>query len=409
LLARAYQIDAVARKQAALSAAAKSARTVREHRLLAESWRQVIEEAVALERYDQAASQFGFLLAAAHASQDKMLETRSSSLVQEVKELQAAYQQAEPAKAALEADPADGAAALAWGRFLCLYRNDWLSGLPLLAEGSDAHLASLARADLDATQSAASALQAGDGWWELSKSQSERLPQQLLLARAALWYRQARPQQTDVVKMHVENRLKELDDAALTFPKGEWVDILPLVDHERHRVTGAWQRRGDEIVTGDHKDDWRFMLPVSIQGSYELEVRYTLLAGTQFDVVIPVGDRDAAIVTGAWGGVTSGIHTIDGRGGDANSSTARNPPIALRQRHKLEVRVLTSGSQPNIAVDLDDRRLIRWQGPNSSLSADPLQKMPRLDVPGIRAGLSNAVVHSVRLKLNSGSVRLLEE
>ncbi|MFM7035511.1 MAG: hypothetical protein ACKOYJ_10100 [Planctomycetia bacterium] len=68
------------------------------------------------------------------------------------------------------ADPADGDAAADLGRYRCFAEDDWESGLPLLARGSDAELAALAKADLAGAATLAARLQLADRWWEYAAS-----------------------------------------------------------------------------------------------------------------------------------------------------------------------------------------------------------------------------------------------
>ena len=96
------------------------------------------------------------------------------------------------AEKALATDPDNPEANLAFGRWLSLDADDWHAGLPLLAKGSDAALAGLAKRDLAAPTAAAAQIELADGWWDLA--QSKNGPDRAhLTGRAIYWYQQAQP------------------------------------------------------------------------------------------------------------------------------------------------------------------------------------------------------------------------
>ncbi len=96
------------------------------------------------------------------------------------------------AEKTLATDPDNAEANLTLGRWLCLNADDWAAGLPLLAKGSDAALAGLARRDLAAPTAAAAQIELADSWWDLA--QSKNGPDRAhLTGRAIYWYQQAQP------------------------------------------------------------------------------------------------------------------------------------------------------------------------------------------------------------------------
>jgi hypothetical protein len=92
----------------------------------------------------------------------------------------------------LGTDPDNAQANLTVGRWLSFSGDDWPAGLPLLAKGSDAALAGLAKRDLAAPTAAAAQIELADGWWDLA--QSKNGPDHVhLTGRAIYWYQQAKP------------------------------------------------------------------------------------------------------------------------------------------------------------------------------------------------------------------------
>jgi len=58
---------------------------------------------------------------------------------------------------------------------------------------------------------------------------------------------------------------------------GQWVDVLPYVDVRKDAVSGQWWREGDDILTEPVLS--RLMLPVFVDGAYEIEAEFTRNGG----------------------------------------------------------------------------------------------------------------------------------
>jgi hypothetical protein len=116
-----------------------------------------------------------------------------------------------PALDAVARNPADAVAALDAGRYHCLVKGDWPTGLPLLARCADPAIRAAAEADL--TASADPAVAPGPArlaaiarlWWDLAGS-SDAAVRPRLQERAAHWYRQAAPNLAGVARTQAEQR-----------------------------------------------------------------------------------------------------------------------------------------------------------------------------------------------------------
>ncbi|MCS7470356.1 DUF1559 domain-containing protein [Stieleria sp. ICT_E10.1] len=115
-------------------------------------------------------------------------------------------------------NPDDVAAGAAFGSFLCFIKGDWQTGLPLVADGTGGDLVEVAKMDLRGASRAIDQVALGDAWWELSRRGSGAY-RQGAEDRAVMWYSQAivrLPESLD--RIHVENRLKEADEADARSP-----------------------------------------------------------------------------------------------------------------------------------------------------------------------------------------------
>ena len=173
---------------------------------------------------------------------------------------------------ALQENPKDSAAAAAWGKFCCVYKGDWDAGLPLLAAGSGDDLCELARQDQRQSNLPADQAKLGDQWWAAAATQKEPLARKNVQGRAVVWYRRAVPWLPEIAQTPLKERIDKHDQLESLFPWGEWVEVLGMVDTDKHAVRGPWSRQGTEINV-QRFDQGRCTIPVNITGSYDLEVR----------------------------------------------------------------------------------------------------------------------------------------
>jgi len=119
----------------------------------------------------------------------------------------------------LDEKPTDPDANLSVGKFYCLTKGDWATGLHMLALGNDPETRDLARAELKQvpeTTTTEGQLALADGWWDLAQIRKGAEKDQFL-QHAGEWYRRVEPNVTRALdKLKLESRLKEL--AAINRP-----------------------------------------------------------------------------------------------------------------------------------------------------------------------------------------------
>ncbi|MCO6454517.1 MAG: hypothetical protein J5I93_04295, partial [Pirellulaceae bacterium] len=146
------------------------------------------------EAYQDAEELCSLAIAAVQSDRNpKELIDRIARYRDEVRDFKQARVNADEALRTLEKSPADdGVARLALGRYLCLYRDDWENGLPILAEASSGGLQSVVQLELEnpATPEAQATL--GDAWWDRAESAGPA-EQLAMRRRAAQWYAKALP------------------------------------------------------------------------------------------------------------------------------------------------------------------------------------------------------------------------
>lgn len=137
--------------------------------------------------------------------------------VKSIHEKLAGMKRVGPALAVLKISPNDPAANLEAGEYFCLVKEDWATGLPMLARGSDPKMKSLARRDLavttaakDAKPSSHDAEVVGDAWWDASEHESTPAWKTAMQDRAVFWYQKALPNSGGLAALKIEKRIKTL-------------------------------------------------------------------------------------------------------------------------------------------------------------------------------------------------------
>ena len=124
------------------------------------------------------------------------------------------------ARAKLAATPNDPEANLIVGRYLCLRKNSWTDGLPLLAKASDPGWKDIAKQETAAPQEAADQVKLADLWWDAAAKRGEKKDdpwQKLMQARAVYWYRLAMPNLGGLMLAKVKTRVGDDESAPAQF------------------------------------------------------------------------------------------------------------------------------------------------------------------------------------------------
>jgi len=193
--------------------------------------------------------------------------------------------------------------------------------------------------------------------------------------------------------------------------KGEWIDVLKLVDGEKHAVHGQWERKGEALHSGVSTKKGgtpRLMIPVTPRGSYQLRVRFMRQSGERAVwIILPAGQSVVTLGLGSGKGY-HGLAYINGKGASDNETTVRPGTLTTNREHHLNVNVLVSAGKARIAVDLDGKNIILWEGQQSSLSGHRLLQLPDPKCLGL-AAWSPTVFTEAKLCMLSGEARILSD
>ena len=343
------------------------------------------------------------LLDTADKQAKRLSATKLSKLLTEVRstlrEREGAFIAQTQAQRTLAGKPDDPKANFAVGLWLAVFESDWEQALPRLALGSDAKWKAAVAAEPKSPSEVEAQLSAADAWWEVAQSATceAKLAAQ---RRSHEWYERHEPSaKSPLVKARVTKRLEELTasleaasqrtltspsqakpmatgasktNKANELPTGKWIDLLEMVQLPEHAEVGKWQRSGDSLRC-EPAPGARFMVPVALRGSYELDCEFTRRSGndTVF-VVLPVGVSSCSVLLSGWNGLVSGLHLLDGRGCDAidvSTGAAYRPGTLINdKRYKLRIDVNQDNDRASVQADLNELRFVAWKGRASQLS-----------------------------------------
>ncbi|MHC4399635.1 MAG: hypothetical protein ACYTG0_08145 [Planctomycetota bacterium] len=209
-MAGTFDVDVLKMKAECLQAASKAPGASSRSGDLARRALSLVSEAVAEDDYEMAESLGELARAAARRTRDYGLVKQIVARMKEVGESEKAHAEYLAALNRLEERPTDPEANLIAGRYLCLIKDDWEKGIPMLALSSDTALKALALEELAGATTPDAQVAVGDGWFDLAERQEEEA-NKALLKRAETWYRQAAPKLTRLLRMKIDKRLEAIE------------------------------------------------------------------------------------------------------------------------------------------------------------------------------------------------------
>jgi hypothetical protein len=155
-------------KQTAIEQVSKSNRDPLSSYQLALICSDLAWEAADEHQYNEATSCLKTASSLAKSSRVKILGTQLDEVASAFERWRRAYEPIRESHAAVERGAATEEDFLAWGRFLCLVREDWKAGLPVLRRGGDSELARLARDELEAPREFEPIIRVSRQWMDRS-------------------------------------------------------------------------------------------------------------------------------------------------------------------------------------------------------------------------------------------------
>lgn len=339
---------------------------------------ELADAAVAADRYDLAKKS----VVAALAVKDPAARKQTAAHQREINEIEAESHRIKTALETLKTSPDDPDANLAVGKFNCLVKGNFDSGLPQLAKGSDKTLAELAKLDLSKPIDIAQRLKVADGWWETGKR-----PARL---RAKAMYEEMRTTATGLALVKIEKRLQDFESKAGVDP---WTNLVALTDPDKNAVRGKWTKSADGLQSSDIAWGQIVAAPFDPGANYEVRAEFTRLTGNN-DVmlILPVADKQLRLALGVndrWGG----LDRIDSLVVSASTKWSRPAQVVNNKRYLVDVVVRTTadGSAAEVFVRVNGVDFVSFQGQTAELTGLPYGwRLPNSSWIGL--GANNATV-----------------
>ncbi|OAI55012.1 hypothetical protein AYO44_13745 [Planctomycetaceae bacterium SCGC AG-212-F19] len=164
--------------------------------------------------------------------------------------------------------------------------------------------------------------------------------------------------------------------AAAQLPATGELDLLKLIDPQKHAVLGQWRFDGSVLVS-PLSDPAILVIPHNPPQEYELEIKAKKLDNDSFQVGLVAADSQFRAVFDAWPGhgVLSGLENINGKGVRDNGVSHVGSVFPRNQ----VVTILCSVRKPGVRLTCDGKTVVDWKGDFKSLSlGGPFNDYPQL-------------------------------
>lgn len=250
LLARDFTVDAGEMKVDALKILAGGVSGPAASRNLLEACLNLVDEMATNDDFDTASKILAVAEMIVKKANNVGLSKRLDARARRLRDQQKDFEQVKDAVETLKRTPADPAACLSVGKYLCLSKGDWDKGLPLLESCSDQALTELAKREKGSPSDADAQVDLGDTYWDLSVKETGPAKQQYL-RRAYYWYDQAVTGLTGVVLTRVDKRMKQATDSMPDLKPAEVTGLIRIFEGHNDEVKCvALSRDGRRALSG---------------------------------------------------------------------------------------------------------------------------------------------------------------
>jgi S1-C subfamily serine protease len=206
MLAASYQINGLKMKAGALATLAEIVTKTDRQRQIASLALELLDQAIAADDIDGGRKLGKIAYAVARKCGDKALMARTAERGKAFKEIQKSFENFQRALTSLKEDPKDAAASTVAGKYYCFVKNEWQTGLPLLAQGDDVRLADSAVQELAVPTDGAALFALAEAWDDLAEKE-QGLRHVRLKSHARFWYQKAAPSLSGLARIKAEKAL----------------------------------------------------------------------------------------------------------------------------------------------------------------------------------------------------------
>ena len=148
----------------------------------------------------------------------------------------------------------------------------------------------------------------------------------------------------------------------------EWEEMLPHIDTEQHGHAVNWVKDEQGLSQlNDKRVRQMLVLPIGVPDSYEMEVVFTKLSGSEsMNFRFPVGNRNPSFTLAGFPheGYASVIKTINDPqpNGKTNPTYVSAEALENNREYRFNLIVRVADGQAAIAASLDDEQIVAWSG-----------------------------------------------
>ncbi|MCA9246240.1 MAG: hypothetical protein KDA42_03965 [Planctomycetales bacterium] len=210
-----FEMDALRTKTTAVERFSKLARTEEQQEAVAAAAADLMLQATDRGDFETAQKLADLAHEAAEQSAAAGLIQDVAEKTQQVHASRSAYNSSEAALETLARNPRDAAANTTAGKYHCFVKDDWNSGLPMLAFSDDESLKALSSLELNKPTESTRQATLGDRWFAEAQKASGAT-RQAMLRRAAFWYRLAlksQPALESKTRRRLQERISDIQSA----------------------------------------------------------------------------------------------------------------------------------------------------------------------------------------------------
>jgi hypothetical protein len=375
-MAMRFKVSVVEEKAAALERASKRFNVHYEFKLGSKGWIHLVDAAVHEDKYELARSYAAKANGAALRSFDDDFKRYVDFGLKAIKQLMSAYELRRLDHQQTAAELASDDEASHWGRFLCLYKNDWDEGLKLWARGDGLTdpLVDLVQLDVENPTDVKQRIAVADQWWKAHEDATDILPKRFFAQRASYWYRTALSELKGLARATAETRLRKIELSEIMLDRGKAVDLVEVM--EPQGKTNGWAKRGSRLGIAQSRSRVHENSKLMADGAYELHVVFNRADGSRpMGISFPVGDEHNLMFKfGDQQKEVAGLETIE-RKYVGNNGFEKPDLVSNGTQHAIRIlvqpnRKLVEGELARVRVKVmwDGRDFVEWEGPLEHLA-----------------------------------------
>jgi hypothetical protein len=185
-----------------------------------------------------------------------------------------------------------------------------------------------------------------------------------------------------------------------------WIELLKEVNLDKDRIEGKWKREGDFLRAAPDAPS-SVPLPVTLSGSYDLQVEFTRNTGTgSIQMELPVRSSLCTLALGGWNDAASVLAAIDGQE-TPPEATRRPGTLVDGKRYTVLAQIRVNGEAASVEILLDGQPYLQWKGKESQISVPEWAHPPYRDHPALGGGYCDVTYRSAKVRVISGKAPLV--